>query len=139
MSLDGALHVDGGWDDLLGLASCSRSERVLSVDLHTVGLTRPRAAMLGRMDAARRAQGLVLDGCVRMQFHGVPFVGPTSMAQGGPVAYDAGRAAMAAALDMRRATWGKEKILPVPVSSHTDHWAPAASTADVATAGESLS
>jgi hypothetical protein len=53
--LGGRTHVDGGVGDLLGLASCAHDERVLSVDLHTVGLLRARAthvALLGTRPGA---------------------------------------------------------------------------------------
>ena len=48
--VNGRLHVDGGVADLLGLASCTPEERVLSIDLHTQGLMRMRSihvALLG--------------------------------------------------------------------------------------------
>jgi len=56
--VSGRLHVDGGVGDLLGLASCSPEERVLSIDLHTQGLMRMRSvhvALLG----TRPGQGVV--------------------------------------------------------------------------------
>ena len=115
VQLCGVPHVDGGYDDLLALASCSRTERVLSIDLHTQGLEGPRGRMLAQMDAARRARGGRLDGCTRLQFRGVPFVGPTTMATAGPIAYEAGRQAMREALMLRRAQWGGEAIVAVAV------------------------
>lgn len=42
---DGRLHVDGGVRDRLGLASCSREERVLNVGYWNV---RSRAGALSR-------------------------------------------------------------------------------------------
>ena len=152
----GRLHVDGGVGDLLGLASCTDHERVLSIDLHTQGLMRMRAvhvALLGarpgsgalwrfgsrlfrRGDAgapvisaaepvagaaeeavptSRMAAPLppILQGCVRLQLRGLPFVGPRSMDRGA-AAMAAGREAMRAAL-ATRSDWGGERVVSVPV------------------------
>ena len=155
--VNGRMHVDGGVGDLLGLASCTDNERVLSIDLHTQGLMRMRAvhvALLGarpgsgalwrfgsrlfrRGDAgapvisaaepvagaaeeavpptSRMAAPLppILQGCVRLQLRGLPFVGPRSMDRGA-AAMAAGREAMRAAL-ATRSDWGGERVVSVPV------------------------
>ena len=112
VTLAGRTHVDGGVGDLLALASCNPTERVLSIDLHTLGLMRGRqvhAALLGV-----RAPGAPLLGCTRLQLHGLPFVGPRTMGLRGAGAIAAGRAAMRAAL-ATRGDWGGERVHVVKV------------------------
>lgn len=112
ITLEGRTHVDGGVGDLLGLASCRPDERVLSVDLHTIGLTRMRkfhVIMFGDSPG-----GPVLPNCTRLQLTQLPLVSPTTMDTTGATALAAGRAAMRAALQTR-GVWGGNKQVAVPV------------------------
>ena len=135
VEVDGRVHVDGGLGDLLALASIGKTERALSIDLHTSGLTGPRANLLSRFDAQRRSAGIQLEGTVRLQLHEVPFVGPTTMKSVGPFAYESGRRAMNEALGLRRPEWGNERIVVV----RADGAATGAGMVDVAAGGASLS
>jgi len=114
--IDGRVHVDGGCGDLLGLASCSAEERVLSVDLHTIGLTTTRKWHVRLFGDRPSGSAAALHNCTRLQLRGLPMCGPTSMGAKGPLALQAGRAAMREALT-RRANWGGERILGVDVPS----------------------
>jgi hypothetical protein len=110
--LDGRIHVDGGVGDLLGLASCTPDERVLSIDLHTIGLTRGRrmhVAIFGESPG-----GPVLPNCTRLQLTQLPLVSPSTMDVSGKVAFAAGRAAMREALKTR-GIWGGDRRVPVAV------------------------
>ena len=136
VTVNGTVHVDGGMGDLLALASIGQRERSLSVDLHTNGLSGPRAHLLARYDAQRRSAGALLEGTVRLQLHAVPFVGPTSMATAGPVAYQAGRRAMSEALALSAPEWGRERIVVVNAGGAA---AAGAGVVDSAAGGASLS
>lgn len=112
ITLEGRTHVDGGVGDLLGLASCTPDERVLSIDLHTIGLTRMRkfhVIMFGDSPG-----GPVLPNCTRLQLTQLPLVSPSTMDVTGATALAAGRAAMRAALQTKR-VWGGNKQVAVPV------------------------
>jgi len=113
VTLNGRVHVDGGAGDLLGLASCGPDERVLSVDLLTQGLATLRGWHV-RFLGARGGAEPRLRGCARLQLRGLPFVGPSTMAERGAEAMAAGEAAMCAAL-RTRAVWGNERIVAVDV------------------------
>ena len=118
VQLHGRTHVDGGVGDLLGLASCGADERVLSLDLLTLGLMTMRGwhvKLLGSRPRGGAAGGPpALRGCVRLQLRGLPFVGPATMSTRGAAAMAAGAAAMRAAL-ATRSDWGGERIVSVDV------------------------
>lgn len=122
--LAGRPHVDGGVGDLLALKGVAPLERVLSVDLHTLGLGDARAAHVKHLGAG--AAG-VLHNCTRLQLRGLPFVGPSSMGRG-PLAFAAGHAAMVAALG-RVGIWGGDRVVRVPVKSEAELAAAAACVA----------
>ena len=111
--LDGEIHVDGGVKDLLGLASCTATERVLSIDLSTTAIAKGRTvhkAILGTQDNAEPLQN-----CIKLQLTGLPFVGPTTMERGAE-AMNFAQAAMRRALALRSREWGHERVV---TSTHT--------------------
>lgn len=111
--LGGRPHVDGGVGDLLALASCGPTETVLSVDLHTQGLSTTRR-LHARSVGVLPTGSPTLEGTTRLQLRGLPYVGPGSMGRGGRVAMAAGHAAMAAAL-RSRGHWGGDRVVGVDV------------------------
>ena len=109
VQLNGRTHVDGGVGDLLGLASCTSDERVLSVDLLTQGLMTMRSWHVKVLGARPRSAEAKLVGCTRLQLRGLPFVGPATMSARAVEAMEAGAAAMRAALKSR-GEWGGERV-----------------------------
>lgn len=122
VQLNGRTHVDGGVGDLLGLASCTADEHVLSIDLLTQGLMTMRSWHV-RVLGARPQTEPRLAGCTRLQLRGLPFVGPATMSARAVEAMEAGAAAMRVALKSR-GEWGGERVHVADVPARVEEAVP---------------